>query len=97
MIHEPPQPLDVARALRPHVEELRQLAALNPDDPFYAHATEQIAAIVTGLEGRATPSAGLLPDPANPGVQARAIPNQTEPSEPASATGGVDPVPPDPG
>ena len=64
MIHEPPQPLDVVLALRVQVEKLRQLAALNPDDRFYAHAVEQVVAIVAGLETRAAPGAGTSPDPA---------------------------------
>jgi hypothetical protein len=64
MIHEPPRPQDVTLALRAQVEKLRQLAALNPDDPFYAHAAEQVAAIVAGLESRAAPDAGTAPDPA---------------------------------
>jgi hypothetical protein len=59
--------------------QLRALVAAPSADPFYAHAAEQVAAIVAGLEGRA--NAGLLPDPHTA----------------ASATGGLDPVPPNPG
>ena len=43
----------LAADFRVHLESLRKLAAMHPTDTFYAHAAEQVAAIVTGLEERA--------------------------------------------
>jgi hypothetical protein len=48
---EPPHPGALAVALRAQIENL---ATLNPDDPFYAQAAEQLRAIVAGLEERAS-------------------------------------------
>jgi len=103
MIHEPPRPQDVALALRAQVEKFRQLAALNPDDPFYAHAAEQVVAIVAGLESRAVPGAAQLsavpqdnsgiPSPPSPGVKASSAPNQPEPPDPSQEHSGF-PDPP---
>jgi len=76
MINEPPRPQDVALALRAQVEKLRQLAALKPDDPFYAQAAEQVAVIVAGLESRAAPGAGTSP---NPGQQDSGFPDRPSP------------------
>jgi hypothetical protein len=53
---EPPQPLDVALALRVQVENLRKLAALYPRDVFYAQSAEQIEAIAAGLDACAKSS-----------------------------------------
>lgn len=66
MSHEPPKPADVLAALRVQLQNLNQFAALYPDDPFYARAAEQVAAIVVGLESRAAPRI-LDPVPPDPG------------------------------
>lgn len=71
-------------ALRVALTQLRALAAQPSADPFYAQAAEQVAGIVAGLESRKAPSA----DSSSAGV-----PGQAQ----ASATGGMDPVPPNPG
>jgi hypothetical protein len=55
MLIERPSPgaaLDVLHAALAH---LRALAAVPSADPFYAGAAEQVAAIMTGIEGRVAP------------------------------------------
>jgi hypothetical protein len=63
---DPPNLGTVLDALRVQVENLRKLAALNPDDPVYARSAEQVEAIVTELESRAAPTFGS-PVPPSPG------------------------------
>ena len=62
--------LDTLRAV---LTQLRALSTQPSADPFYAHAAEQVEAIIAGLESRASagvlpdPASGLYPDPPSPG------------------------------
>ena len=66
-----PTPGGALEALRAALTHLRALASEPSADPFYAGAAEQVAAIVTGIEGRVTTSQGQsfgIPLPPNPGA-----------------------------
>lgn len=53
----------VLENLRAALTQLRALAAQPSADPVYAHAAEQVEAIVVGLQSRASPATGLVPEP----------------------------------
>ena len=59
-------PNTVLDHLHAALTQLRALAEQPSADPFYAQAAEQVAALITGLQSRATPTFGL-PDPPSPG------------------------------
>ena len=66
MQSESPNLSTLIDALRVQLDNLRQLATLNPDDRFYAQAADQVEVVVAGLERRASPTFGL-PEPPSPG------------------------------
>jgi hypothetical protein len=63
----PPDPNQTLLHLRDALAALRQLAEQPSADPFFQQAAEQVAAIVAGLESRASPTENLLPAPPSPG------------------------------
>jgi hypothetical protein len=84
--------------LRAALTQLHALAAVPSADPFYAHAAEQVAAIVAGLETRAAATGEPGPNqptPPDPGVKATPDPNQPTPPNPG-VKGSPDPNQPEP-